>query len=62
MFFIYSESRLLIRSDKPSAHDKLKMALVIGHEVAQQWFGNLVTIIINIIASSTGIFPGCYTL
>lgn len=39
----YRESTLLIDEEKSSAGNKQWVALVIAHELAHQWFGNLVT-------------------
>ncbi|KAL0978988.1 hypothetical protein UPYG_G00178970 [Umbra pygmaea] len=39
----YRESGLLFDSNKSSASDKLGITMVIAHELAHQWFGNLVT-------------------
>uniref|UniRef100_A0A3B5A994 Aminopeptidase n=1 Tax=Stegastes partitus TaxID=144197 RepID=A0A3B5A994_9TELE len=39
----YRETGLLFDPDKSSASDKLAIAKVIAHELAHQWFGNLVT-------------------
>lgn len=39
----YRESALLVDPDKTSTQDKQWVALVIAHELAHQWFGNLVT-------------------
>ncbi len=39
----YRESALLIDSQNSSASNKQWVALVIAHEIAHQWFGNLVT-------------------
>ncbi|XP_071753778.2 endoplasmic reticulum aminopeptidase 1b [Centroberyx gerrardi] len=39
----YRETGLLFDPDKSSASDKLGITLVIAHELAHQWFGNLVT-------------------
>ncbi|XP_033947072.1 endoplasmic reticulum aminopeptidase 1b [Pseudochaenichthys georgianus] len=39
----YRETGLLFDPDKSSASDKLGITKVIAHELAHQWFGNLVT-------------------
>ncbi|TNN44636.1 Endoplasmic reticulum aminopeptidase 1 [Liparis tanakae] len=39
----YRETALLFDPDKSSASDKLGITKVIAHELAHQWFGNLVT-------------------
>jgi len=39
----YRESRLLIDPTNSPASSKQAVALVVGHELAHQWFGNLVT-------------------
>uniref|UniRef100_A0A8D3C9F5 Aminopeptidase n=1 Tax=Scophthalmus maximus TaxID=52904 RepID=A0A8D3C9F5_SCOMX len=39
----YRETGLLFDADKSSASDKLGITKVIAHELAHQWFGNLVT-------------------
>lgn len=39
----YRESALLLDPAKASQQEKLRVLDVIGHEVAHQWFGNLVT-------------------
>lgn len=39
----YRESRLLVDEKHSSLIDKKNVALVIAHELAHQWFGNLVT-------------------
>jgi len=39
----YRETRLLIDPANSSASSKQVVALVVGHELAHQWFGNLVT-------------------
>ncbi|TDH12953.1 hypothetical protein EPR50_G00053480 [Perca flavescens] len=39
----YRETGLLFDPDKSSASDKLGITKVISHELAHQWFGNLVT-------------------
>ncbi|XP_071388973.1 endoplasmic reticulum aminopeptidase 1b [Centroberyx affinis] len=39
----YRETGLLFDPDKSSASDKLGITMVIAHELAHQWFGNLVT-------------------
>lgn len=39
----YREVALLIDPDQSSLATKQRVALVVGHELAHQWFGNLVT-------------------
>ncbi|XP_076010299.1 endoplasmic reticulum aminopeptidase 1b [Genypterus blacodes] len=39
----YRETGLLFDPEKSSASDKLGITMVIAHELAHQWFGNLVT-------------------
>ncbi|KAM7415828.1 hypothetical protein PAMA_018063 [Pampus argenteus] len=39
----YRETALLFDPEKSSASDKLSLTKVIAHELAHQWFGNLVT-------------------
>ncbi|XP_078620093.1 puromycin-sensitive aminopeptidase-like isoform X4 [Branchiostoma floridae x Branchiostoma japonicum] len=39
----YRETALLIDPENSSSHAKQWVALVVGHELAHQWFGNLVT-------------------
>ncbi|TSR04319.1 Endoplasmic reticulum aminopeptidase 1 [Bagarius yarrelli] len=39
----YRESALLFDRHKSSASDKLGITMIIAHELAHQWFGNLVT-------------------
>ena len=40
---LHREPRLLIDPDHSSAAVKKDVALVVGHELAHQWFGNLVS-------------------
>jgi len=41
----YRETTLLIDPIQSSAAAKQTVALVVGHELAHQWFGNLVTMV-----------------
>ena len=41
----YRETALLIDPENSSSHAKQWVALVVGHELAHQWFGNLVTMV-----------------
>jgi puromycin-sensitive aminopeptidase len=44
----YRETALLVDPQKSSAKTKQWVALVVGHELAHQWFGNLVTMVRNV--------------
>ena len=41
----YREVTLLIDPEQSSAAAKQTVALVVGHELAHQWFGNFVTMV-----------------
>jgi hypothetical protein len=41
----YRETCLLVDPENTSAVRKQWIALVVGHELAHQWFGNLVTMV-----------------
>lgn len=41
----FKESLLLVDSNKFSIKTKYEVALVVVHEIAHQWFGNLVTMV-----------------
>lgn len=41
----YRETALLIDPKNSSSKSKQWVALVVGHELAHQWFGNLVTMV-----------------
>jgi aminopeptidase N len=43
----YRETCLLVDPETTSAVRKQYIALVVGHELAHQWFGNLVTMVNN---------------
>ena len=42
---IYREGALLVDLEKSSSHTKEYVALIVGHELAHNWFGNLVTMV-----------------
>lgn len=44
----YRETALLIDPKNSSLKSKQWVALVVGHELAHQWFGNLVTMVYKI--------------
>lgn len=41
----YRETTLLVDKDNSSSAARQYVALVVGHELAHQWFGNLVTMV-----------------
>jgi len=41
----YRETALLVDPKNSSSKAKQWVALVVGHELAHQWFGNLVTMV-----------------
>lgn len=41
----FKESLLLIDTEHFSIQNRAEVALVVAHEVAHQWFGNLVTMV-----------------
>lgn len=41
----YRETALLVDPNQSSSSAKQWVALVVGHELAHQWFGNLVTMV-----------------
>ncbi len=41
----YRETALLIDEENSSLPAKQYVAIVVGHELAHQWFGNLVTMV-----------------
>ena len=45
---VFRERCLLLDPDNTSTINKQNIALVVGHEVAHQWFGNIVTMVCNI--------------
>lgn len=49
---VFKESLLLIDPNNCSVHGLAEAALVICHEIAHQWFGNLVTMVINNLIKS----------
>jgi len=44
----YRETTLLVDPEQSSAAAKQTVALVVGHELAHQWFGNLVTMVFHL--------------
>lgn len=45
----YKENVLLVDESNSSASTKQSVAITVGHELAHQWFGNLVTMVITSI-------------
>ena len=41
----YRESRLLYDPENSSLISKQTVAIIVGHELAHQWFGNIVTLV-----------------
>ncbi len=41
----YRETYLLVDENNTSAATRQTVAVVVGHELAHQWFGNLVTMV-----------------
>jgi len=41
----YRETALLVDPKNSASSAKQRVALVVGHELAHQWFGNLVTMV-----------------
>lgn len=48
----YRETALLVDEANSSASSKQTVALVVGHEIAHMWFGNLVTMVAAFIGFS----------
>ena len=53
------ETALLIDEGSSSAQTRQWVALVVSHELAHQWFGNLVTMVRNMMFSCTVSNSGC---
>ena len=43
----YREDALLLDPENSSLETKRWVAIIVGHELAHQWFGNLVTMVKN---------------
>jgi hypothetical protein len=50
--FKHRETALLIDPKNSCSSSRQWVALVVGHELAHQWFGNLVTMVFNIFKCS----------
>ena len=44
----YREAALMIDSEKASSQQKQRVAIVVAHELAHQWFGKFMKVIIDI--------------
>ena len=44
LIFFYRETNLLYTPEESSAINQQRVAAVVSHELAHQWFGNLVTL------------------
>ena len=45
----YRETCLLVDDENTSTLGRQRVAVVVAHELAHQWFGNLVTMVINLV-------------
>ena len=50
----YRETALLVDPNQSSSSAKQWVALVVGHELAHQWFGNLVTMVSKCVYINAG--------
>ena len=55
----YRETALLVDPFKSSSSSKQWVALVVSHELAHQWFGNLVTMVRSLISVPPSPLPHC---
>jgi hypothetical protein len=44
----FKESLILIDPDNFTIQSKAEVALVVSHEIAHQWFGNIVTMVLTL--------------
>ena len=45
----FKESLILIDPDNFTIQSKAEVALVVSHEIAHQWFGNIVTMVLTLL-------------
>jgi len=52
----YRETCLLVDDENTSTQRRQWVAIVVGHELAHQWFGNLVTMVMSLFSRLQEVF------